>query len=68
MDELAKEFAGKVKFAKINIDKSKIKSAEYGVCSVPGMFIFKNGEVIEHLIGLHTKQQLSEVLNKYFNK
>lgn len=63
-DELTKEFAGKVKIAKINIDKSKIKSVEYGVSSVPGMFIFKNGEVVEHLIGLHTKKQLSEILNK----
>lgn len=64
LDELAKEFADKAKIAKINIDINKIKSLEYGVCSVPGIFIFKDGEVVEHLIGLHTKEQLSEILNK----
>lgn len=65
LDELAEDLAGKVKFAKINIDKSNVKSVEYGVCSIPGIFIFKNGEVIEHLIGLHTKIQLYKILNKY---
>lgn len=64
LDELAKDFANKAKIAKINIDKNKTKSLEYGVCSVPGIFIFKDGEVVKHLIGLHSKQQLSEILNK----
>lgn len=64
LNDLAKEFTNKAKFAKINIDKSKTKSLEYGICSVPGIFIFKDGKIIKHLIGLHTKEQLSEILNK----
>lgn len=64
LDTLAKTFADKIKVAKINIDINKIKSLEYGVCSVPGLFIFKKGKVIEHLIGFHTESQLSEILNK----
>lgn len=65
LDELAKEFAGKAKIAKMNVDENKIKSIEFGVCSVPGIFIFKDGDVMEHLIGLHSQQQLSKILNKY---
>lgn len=65
LDELAKEFTDKAKIAKMNIEENKIKSVELGVCSVPGIFIFKDGEIVEHLIGLHSKIQLSEILNKY---
>lgn len=65
LDELATEFADRAKIAKIDAEKNKIKSTEYGVCSVPGIFIFKNGDVVEHLIGLYSQSQLSEILNKY---
>lgn len=65
LDELAKVFDGKVKIAKINIDENKTKTLEYGVCSVPGIFIFNNGNIVKQLIGFYSQSQLSEILNKY---
>lgn len=68
LDELAVEFSNRAKIAKMNVEESKIKSVEFGVSSVPGIFVFKNGNVVEHLIGLHSQKKLSEILNKYLNE
>lgn len=65
MDEVAKEFAGKARIAKINVDSGKIKSAEFGVGSIPALLIFNEGKVVEKLAGLHSQSQLSSILSKY---
>ena len=65
MDEVAKEFAGKARITKINVDDGKIKSAEFGVSSIPALLVFKDGQVVERLVGLHSQSQLSSILSKY---
>lgn len=65
MDEIAKEYSGKVRVGKINVDEGRIKSAELGVSSIPALFIFKDGQIVEKMAGLHSKSQLLEFLNKY---
>lgn len=65
LEELEKEFTGRAKIAKMNIDESKIKSVEFGVCSIPGIFIFKDGKVVEQMVGLHSQLQLSKMINNY---
>lgn len=65
MDEIAKEYSGKARVGKMNVDDGRIKSAELEVSSIPALFLFKDGQVVEKMVGLHTKSQLSEILNKY---
>lgn len=65
VDEIAKEFAGKARICKIDVDDARIKSVEYGINSIPSLLVFKDGEVVEKLAGLHSKSQLSLILNKY---
>lgn len=65
MDEMAKDYSGKAKIAKINVDDARIKAAEFGISSIPALLVFKNGQVIERLAGLHSKNQLSQILAKY---
>ena len=65
MDEVAKEFAGKARIAKMNVDDGKIKSAEFGISSIPALLVFQNGKVVEQLVGLHSQGQLSNILSKY---
>lgn len=65
MDEVAKEFAGKARIATINVDNGQAKSSEYGISSIPALLIFKDGKVVEKLVGLHSQSQLSGILNKY---
>ena len=65
MDEVAKEFANKARVTKMNVDDGKIKAAEFGISSIPALLVFKDGQVAERLVGLHSQNQLSSILNKY---
>lgn len=65
VDEFAKEVSGKMRIGKINVDEGKIKSAEYGISSIPALLVFKDGKVVERLTGLHSKSQLLSILNQY---
>lgn len=65
VDELAKDFEGKVRIGKANVDNTSTKAREFGVSSIPALLVFKDGQVVERLVGLHSKSQLSEVLGKF---
>ncbi len=64
IDELAKEFEGKVKVGKINVDENNEKSQEFGVMSIPSLKIFKGGKVVKEFTGMQSKDVLVEELNK----
>jgi thioredoxin 1 len=65
MDEMAKDYSGKVRIGKMNVDDGKIKAAEFGISSIPALLVFQDGQVVERLVGLHSKGQLSQIIDKY---
>jgi thioredoxin 1 len=65
LDEVAAEQAGKAKVIKVNVDQSPASTKEYGVRGIPALFVIKNGEVVQKLVGTQTKAKLIEVLNKH---
>ncbi len=65
MSQVAEQFTGRAKIAKINVNEGQVKSMEYGVTSIPALMVFKNGKVVESLSGLHSQNQLTSILNKY---
>lgn len=65
MDEIAVDYSGKARIGKMNVDDGKIKAAEFGISSIPALLVFKDGQVVERLVGLHSKSQLSDILEKY---
>lgn len=58
VEELSKEFKDKVDIYKLNVDESASKAAEYGVRGIPAYFFFKNGEVVDRVIGITSKKEL----------
>jgi thioredoxin 1 len=62
LDELASELEGKVTIAKVNVDDSGGISAEYNVRAIPTMLLFKDGKVVETLVGMMPKATLKEKL------
>jgi thioredoxin 2 len=58
VDELAKEYSGLVKFAKIDLDKSPGLASRYQVQSVPTMLVFKNGQLVDRLLGAVPKDRI----------
>ncbi len=65
VEELAKDFAGKVKVGKVDVDKNKSVSQKYIIRSIPTIIIFKEGKVVERLVGLRSKAELEKTLKIY---
>ena len=63
LDDIAKEYAGKVKVAKINIDENQQTPAQFGVRGIPTLMIFKNGSVEATKVGALSKSQLVAFLD-----
>jgi len=67
LEEVAAEFNQKVNVVKVNVDENPKTSAQYGVRSIPTLLMIKNGEVKDTVIGLVSKQQLADVINRNLN-
>ncbi|MFH0821091.1 MAG: thioredoxin [Candidatus Peregrinibacteria bacterium] len=65
IDELAGEVGGKAKIFKVNVDDNGELAQKYGIMSIPALKIFKDGEVVEEMVGVHSKKQLLEVIEKH---
>ncbi|KAM6584568.1 hypothetical protein CsatB_011570 [Cannabis sativa] len=65
VDELAKQYAGKVKFFKVNTDESPTIATQYGIRSIPTVIMFKNGEKKEAIIGAVPKSTLTTSIEKF---
>ena len=65
IDKLSEEFAGKVKIGKFNVEDDLEIAREYGVSSIPNLKFFRNGEVIDIVIGRTTESALREKLESF---
>ena len=64
MDQLSSQYAGKVKFAKVNVDENPKTPAAYGIRSIPTLILFKEGKVVEQVVGALPKGQLENIVKK----
>ena len=65
LDDVAKDYAGKLKVAKLNIDDNQNTPANYGVRGIPTLMIFKNGAVEATKVGAMSKSQLSSFIDSH---
>ena len=63
IEELGKEYAGKVKVRKLNTDENPEVAGRYQVMSIPTILFFKNGQVVEKLVGARPKRQFKEMID-----
>lgn len=64
VDELANDYAGKVKVGKLNVDENTDVAAKYGVMSIPTLLVFKNGQPVERIVGFQPKKELAAKLDR----
>ena len=64
LDELATEYGGKIKIAKVNIDENQNLAAQYRVTAIPTLLVFKDGQVLEQMVGAKSKRDLKASLDK----
>jgi len=65
VDEIAKEFDGKIKVFKLNTDENPNVASQYGIRSIPTLMIFKGGQKVDTVVGAVPKTTLSSTLSKY---
>jgi thioredoxin 1 len=64
LDEMAQEYGGRVKFAKVNIDEHQGLAAEYGIRSIPTLLLFQQGQVADQIVGLRSKRDLKASIDR----
>lgn len=64
LDELADEFQGKAKIAKVDIDNEQDLAGQFNVRSIPTLLLFKNGQVVEQMVGARSKNDLKASLSR----
>ena len=63
VDELAEEFAGKVKVGKIDTDANREVSVKFGISAIPTIMLFKDGEVVRKFVGVTPKEDFVSELS-----
>lgn len=64
IEELAKEFEGKVKIGKCNVDENGKTSEKFSIMSIPSIKIFKDGKIVKEFTGVQTKDTLKSALEE----
>ncbi|MGB8656574.1 MAG: thioredoxin [Candidatus Zixiibacteriota bacterium] len=64
VDEIAKEYAGKLKVGKLNVDNNSQTAVKYGIMSIPSLLFFSGGKVVDQIIGAVPKKQLVQKIGK----
>jgi thioredoxin 1 len=67
VEELSTEYAGKIKIAKVDVDSNQHIAMQYGIRSIPTLLLFKQGKVVEQIVGAAPKKALIEKLAKHLN-
>lgn len=64
LEQLADEYDGKIKIGKVNVDENPATPGQYGVRGIPTMILFKDGEIVDQLVGAVPKKQVEALLQK----
>lgn len=65
VEQLAQDYAGKILFGKLNVDNNRRVATEYQIMSIPTLLVFKNGRLVDRIIGAMPKQMLEPKLIRY---
>jgi thioredoxin 1 len=64
VEELAGEYGGRLKVAKMNVDDNVNTPTQYGIRGIPALLLFKNGEVVDQVVGAIPKEQVVSIIEK----
>ena len=65
IDAIATEYKDRVVVGKVDVDENEAIARRFGIMSIPTLFLFKDGEVVEKFVGYRLKTELEQLLNKY---
>jgi thioredoxin 1 len=65
LEELARDYRGRILFGKLNVDSNVMTAQQYGIMSIPTLLIFKNGHLVDQLVGAMPRNMLEPQIAKY---
>lgn len=65
VDEMAKTYTGKILFGKLNVDENQKTSHQYHIMSIPTLLVFKNGKLVDRIVGVMPRQMLESKMAFY---
>ncbi len=65
VEDIATEYAGKVKVGKMDVDHHRQAPMQYGIRSIPTLLLFKNGDVVDSMIGAASKAQIVDKISRH---
>lgn len=65
LEELATEAGDTAVIVKVDVDSNNELAGKYGIMSIPALKVFKDGEVVEEMVGVHSKEQLMEIIKNH---
>ncbi len=64
VEEISEEYEGDLQVTKVNVDQNQQVAVEYGVRSIPTLAFFKNGEMVERVVGFKPKEELKKMIDR----
>jgi len=65
IEELARDYAGKIAFGKLNVDENQFTAMQYGVMSIPTLLIFKDGKLVDRIVGAMPRRMLEPRITRH---
>lgn len=65
IEELARDYAGKILFGKLNVDENKEVAIMYQIMSIPTMLVFRNGKMVDRIVGAMPRQMLESRITRH---
>jgi thioredoxin 1 len=65
IEELSRDYAGKILFGKLNVDENREVSTQYDIMSIPTLLVFKNGKLVDAIIGAMPRQTLEQKITRH---
>ncbi len=67
VEEMAVQYAGKLKVVKVDVDQNQNLAIRYGIMSIPTLLLFKNGQVVDQIVGALPKGVIEERVKRHLN-
>ncbi len=67
IESLAEEYAGRLKVGKVNVDENSQLAIKYGIRAIPTLLLFKEGKVVEQMVGVQPKDTIRNVIERHLD-